>query len=127
MHIRTGIDLVEVSRVEKAIQKQHFIDIVYTKKEQEYCNARGKGRAASYAARWAGKEAVVKAMGTGLAGGAMTEIEILNDEAGCPQVTLYGSLAERAEGLGIKEISISMTHVKEYAAATCCMEEEKKE
>ena len=92
MHIRTGIDLVEVSRVEKAIQKQHFIDIVYTKKEQEYCNARGKGRRA---------------------GGAMTEIEILNDEAGCPQVTLYGSLAERAEGLGIKEISISMTHVKE--------------
>ncbi|WP_462331913.1 holo-ACP synthase [Schwartzia sp. (in: firmicutes)] len=125
MHIRTGIDLVEVGRVEKAIKKQHFIDTVYTKAEQEYCDARGKGRAASYAARWAGKEAVLKALGTGLSGGSLTEIEILNDEAGCPHVTLSGKLSERAASLGISEISVSLTHVKEYAAASCCVEEEK--
>lgn len=125
MHIRTGIDLVEVKRVEKAIQKQHFVDTVYTKKEQEYCDARGKGRGASYAARWAAKEAVVKALGTGLSGGALTDIEIINDEAGCPHVTLYGGIAERAESIGVLGISVSMTHVKEYAAASCCIEEEK--
>ncbi|MBQ1918080.1 MAG: holo-ACP synthase [Schwartzia sp.] len=125
MHIRTGIDLVEVKRVEKAIQKQHFIDTVYTKKEQEYCDARGRGRSASYAARWAAKEAVVKALGTGFSGGALTDIEIINDDAGCPQVTLHGGFERHAETVGVREISISMTHVKEYAAASCCIEEEK--
>jgi holo-[acyl-carrier protein] synthase len=124
MHIRTGIDLVEVERVERAIKKQHFIDSVYTKAEQEYCEARGKGRAASYAARWAGKEAVLKALGTGLAGGSLTDIEIINDEAGAPHAVLSGKLLKRAEALGVLEISISLTHVKEYAAASCCIEEE---
>ena len=125
MHIRTGIDLVEVKRVERAIQTQHVIDTVETKKEQEYCGAGGRGRGASYAARWAAKEAVVKALGTGFSGGALTDIEIINDDAGCPQVTLHGGFEKHAEAIGVVGISVSMTHVKEYAAATCCIEEEK--
>ncbi len=71
------------------------------------------------------KEAVVKALGTGFSGGALTDIEIINDDAGCPQVTLHGGFERHAETVGVRGISISMTHVKEYAAASCCIEEEK--
>ena len=68
MVIGIGTDIVEIARVEKAVQSSHFRDRVYTVREQEYCDSRGRQAAASYAARFSGKEAVLKAFGTGLRG-----------------------------------------------------------
>lgn len=112
-----GMDIIEIDRIKKALTKEAFRLRVFTPAEQEYCEARGKGRAASYAARFAGKEAVLKALGTGLTGGAWQDIEILPNAAGQPQVTLFGYFRDVAEGKQIQEILISLTHAQEYAAA----------
>ena len=116
-----GTDIIEIARVEKAAGPA-FIKRVYTEKEQSYCEARGAGKFASYAARWAGKEAVMKAFGTGLRGGSLLDIEILPDELGCPRVTLVGCFKELAEKKGITNIWISLSHAKAYAVAECVME-----
>lgn len=112
-----GIDMVAVERIERAIQKERFTDRVFTKAEQAYCESRGKQCAQSYAARFAGKEAVLKALGTGLRGGKLTEIEILPNEFGAPMVQLSGYFADLAHDMGITEIIISLTHDKTYAMA----------
>lgn len=112
-----GVDIIEISRVRKAIESRAFVDRVYTPREQLYCDARGAGRAASYAARWAGKEAVMKALGTGLSGGRMTEIEIFNDDGGAPHVTLTGNFKKVADNLSVRGIELSLSHSKEYAVA----------
>ena len=82
-----GTDIVEISRVGKALVNPRFRERVYTPAERRYCEGRGASMTASFAARFAGKEAVLKAFGTGLRGGTLQEIEILPDELGCPQVT----------------------------------------
>lgn len=117
-----GIDLVEVDRIRRAVANERFIERVYTKTERQYCDSRGRGAVLSYAARFAGKEAVMKALGVGLSGGAFTDIEIVNDELGAPLVKLSGGFAERARVRNVTNIHISLTHVKEYAAAECIAE-----
>jgi len=116
-----GTDIIEITRVEKAASPA-FIKRVYTEKEQAYCEGRGAGRYASYGARWAGKEAVLKAFGTGLRHGSLLDIEILPDELGCPQVTLSGYFGQLAEERGIKAVWLSLSHSKDYAVAQCVME-----
>src|SRR5690349_7921589 len=81
-----GIDIIEIDRIANAIKRDLFVQRVFTSGEQLYCEKRGVQRAASYAARFAGKEAVVKAFGTGLVEGSFQDIEILPDAKGCPQV-----------------------------------------
>jgi holo-[acyl-carrier protein] synthase len=117
MIIGTGIDLIEIRRVKVAMERPQFIRRVYTPAEQAYCESRGRQSAASFAARFAGKEAVMKALGTGLAGGTWQDIEILPDERGRPEVLLRGSFAKLAEKLGVTGIFISLTHAQDYAAA----------
>lgn len=120
MKIRNGIDIVEISRMAKAIQKEKFLLRVFTENERDYCDSRGSGRSASYAARWAAKEAVMKLLGTGFAGGAINEIEVLHHEATEePRIALHGQFKQTAENLGISEemIAISLSHAKEYAVA----------
>lgn len=112
-----GIDMVAVERIERAIGKQNFKDRVFTQEEQKYCESRGKQCVQSYAARFAGKEAVLKAIGTGLRGGKLTEIEILPNELGAPIVRLSGYFAELARKSGIESVIISLTHDKTYAMA----------
>lgn len=112
-----GIDIIEIDRVRQAIERSAFIKRVFTKIEQEYCEGRGVHRPASYAARFAGKEAVLKAFGTGLSGGTLQDIEIFNDHRGCPKVTLRGYYAELAKSMGVQQIFLSLTHAREYAAA----------
>ncbi len=121
MIVGIGTDIIEIARVEKAASPA-FIKRVYTEKEQAYCKARGAGKFASYGARWAGKEAVLKAFGTGLRHGSMLDIEILPDELGCPQVTLSGYFGQLAEERGIKSVWLSLSHSKDYAVAQCVME-----
>ena len=117
MIIGIGIDLVENERIEAAITKQAFITRVFTPQEQVYCDSRKAGRVASYAARFAGKEAVMKALGTGMIKGTWQEIEILPNELGAPVVTLSGIFADLAAEKNIRELMISLTHTRQYAAA----------
>lgn len=117
MILGTGIDIVEIDRIEAAISRERFIQRVFTAAEQTYCNGRGRQRASSYAARFAGKEAVLKAFGTGLVGGELLNIEIMPNSEGCPQVFLTGYFADYAAGLGVTNIYISLTHARQYAAA----------
>ena len=116
-----GTDIIEIARVEKAATPA-FLKRVYTEREQEYCEARGAGRYASYGARWAGKEAVLKAFGTGLRRGSLLDIEILNDELGCPKVQLSGYFEQLAREMGISRVWLSLSHARDYATAQCVME-----
>ena len=85
MVIGIGCDIIEIVRIKKAVERASFSERVFTPEEREYCSSRGLQAAASYAARFAAKEAVLKALGTGLRGGSLQEISITNDALGKPQ------------------------------------------
>lgn len=112
-----GIDIIEIDRIKQALCNPKFISRVFTLQEQRYCDSRGAMRSASYAARFAGKEAVLKALGTGLVGGQWQDIQILPDEQGRPVVSLTGAFGNIAAQQGVKQILISLTHAQDYAAA----------
>ena len=122
MLIGVGCDVIEIARVAKAMERRAFVERVYAPEEIAYCQGRGKQAAASFAARFAAKEAVLKALGTGLRGGELTEIVIINDELGKPSVQLRGYHAELAQKLGVKNIAISMSHSRATALAYVVME-----
>ncbi|HEY2574186.1 MAG TPA: holo-ACP synthase [Verrucomicrobiaceae bacterium] len=118
--IAHGIDLVEVSRVRGLLEKSgdRFKERVYTADESSYCDSCASP-AMHYAARFAAKEAVAKALGTGLADGVIwTEIEVCRDEKGVPSIALHGAAAERARAMGICVWRISLTHTSELAGAS---------
>lgn len=117
MIIGIGVDVIEISRIRQAILRPAFIKRVFSEAEQKYCDSRGVHRPASYAARFAGKEAILKAFGTGLSEGSLQDIEIINDDRGCPRVSLSGFYGSLATKIGVAEIYISLTHAREYAAA----------
>ncbi|MBP2632158.1 MAG: Holo-(acyl-carrier-protein) synthase [Firmicutes bacterium] len=117
MIIGTGIDIVEIDRIKKALKNKRFIERVFTPKEIIYCESRGAQAASSYAARFAGKEAVLKAFGTGLVGGTLLDIEILPDDKGCPRVQLYHYFEDEAKDVGVTHIYISLSHARMYATA----------
>ncbi len=114
--MRVGIDLIEIDRVRRALARHSdFRARCFTEAERAYCDSR-PNPAQHYAARVAGKEAVGKALGFGVAVHfAWREIEIAGRPK--PTVRLSGRLRERAERLGAGEIELSMTHSKELAAA----------
>lgn len=116
-----GLDLVEVERMAKAIGRLRFVQRVFTPGEIAACESRGAGRAASYAARFAAKEAVLKALGTGLRGGTLQDAEVRNDELGQPRMVLHGPFAALAAARGVVEIHLSLTHTRQYAAAQCLL------
>lgn len=117
MIVGIGIDLIEIRRIKRAIENPAFIRRVFTAAEIAYCQSRGRQGAASFAARFTAKEAVMKALGTGLSGGTWQEIETLPDASGKPAVRLTGSFGQLAESLGVSCIHVSLTHAEEYAAA----------
>jgi len=114
----TGIDIIEIRRIEKIFDShKDFLRRVYTLDEVNYCQSK-KNCYQHYAARFASKEAVLKAFGTGLRERMKwTDIETLNDELGKPYVNLYGRAKELAEEKKIGEISVSLSHCNEYAVA----------
>ena len=122
MLIGVGCDVIEIARVRKAIERDAFVQRVFAKEEIAYCMSRGAQAAASFAARFAAKEAVLKALGTGLRGGELQEIVITNDALGKPSVQLLGYHAELAAQLGVNNIAISMSHSRETAMAYVIME-----
>lgn len=120
MGIRCGVDIVATARIERMIRRSgdRFLNRVYTASEQADCARRGNAGLYSLAVRFAAKEAVSKAFGTGIgASAAFTEIEIVQDAQGAPQVRLHGSAAQTYERLGGVEIAISLTHEKAYCVA----------
>lgn len=114
-----GIDIVEIDRIEDLLDKygDRFAEKVFTGAEREYCG-KAKRPALHFAARFAAKEAVAKAFGTGI--GAQLEwqdMEILRDAAGAPHLALSGAGKRFAEEHGIEEVKISLSHARDYAAA----------
>ena len=122
MVLGLGTDIVEIGRMEKAMGKEAFLARVFTQEERAYCDGRGAGREASYAARWAGKEAVLKAFGTGLRRGTLLDVEIVPDALGAPEVHLHGFFAARAAEMGVTRVWVTLSHEKEYATAYCILE-----
>ena len=117
MEIKTGIDIIEVKRIQEAIERQgeKFLKRVYTVQEIEYCDNTGKMRYQHYAARFAAKEATYKAISKEIENKysiSWKNIEVENDNQGRPKVSIIGKELEK-----IMDIDISISHCKEYAVA----------
>lgn len=125
MIVGVGCDIIEIERIARAIKSESFIRRVFTAEEAAYCQRRGQQAAASFAARFAAKEAVLKALGTGLREGSLQEIAVDNDGLGKPLVQISGHFAMLAKQLGVKNIQISLSHSREFAVAYVIMEDGK--
>lgn len=125
MIVGIGCDIIEIERIARAIKSESFIRRVFTAEEAAYCQRRGQQAAASFAARFAAKEAVLKALGTGLREGSLQEIAVANDALGKPLVQLSGHFAALSRQLGVKNIQISLSHSRDFAVAYVIMEDDK--
>jgi holo-[acyl-carrier protein] synthase len=115
-----GIDLVDFPRIEQMIERHgpRFVDRVFTAAEQAYARSH-RNTVETYAGRFAAKEAILKLVGTGWRGKiAWTDIEVTNNEAGQPRVTLSGEVKEIAGRMRIEQISLSITHTANFAIAS---------
>lgn len=113
--LSVGVDIIEIERIQRAIMRWdgRFLRRVYTQAELALC----AGRVPELAVRFAAKEAISKALGTGLSGVSWREMEILTDGQGKPWIRLHGCAAARAEELGLIEFAVSLSHSREYAIA----------
>ena len=111
----TGVDIIEIARIRRVAERhgQRFLQRLYTEEEIAYC----RGRAPQLASRFAAKEAVMKALGTGTRGVRWRDIEVVRRGGGAPNVRLHGTALAVAERLGINNLAISLTHSEEYAVA----------
>jgi len=110
-----GVDIIEIKRIQEAVERwgERFLQRVYTGTELD----RYRHNPASLAVRFAGKEAVWKALGTREHGIGWKDIEILAESNGKPLVNLYGNAKEYAGNIGLKELAISLSHSRDYAVA----------
>lgn len=120
MKVKCGVDIIEVSRIEDAIEnlEDKFLNRVYTEKEIEYCSSKNNMKYQHFAVRFAAKEAIFKAISENLEEKTdivWTNIEILNNKAGRPYVSFINCDMEEK----IENIDISLSHIKEYAIANC--------
>ena len=116
MILGIGLDIIETARVERALKNPRFMNRVYTAGEQEYIENR-KGNVQSAAGIYAAKEAVSKALGTGIGPISFQEVEIVWRENGKPSVKLTGNALKLLQDMGGKRIMVSITHIKDLAAA----------
>jgi holo-[acyl-carrier protein] synthase len=109
-----GVDIIEIGRINRAISRwqDSFLKRIYTPVELE-----DHHNISSLAARFAAKEAVMKALGTGIRGVGWTDIEILTNGDGAPVIRLYGRALQRSTEIGIAQFDISMSHSRKYAVA----------
>jgi holo-[acyl-carrier protein] synthase len=122
--VGTGIDICEVARVRQAIDRfgQRFLKRVFTDAERAYCESK-RNRIERYAARFAAKEAAMKAIGTGLRRGVnWQDFEVSREAGGRPTITIRGKAAEFAQKLGTKRAALSITHTKHQAMAQVILE-----
>lgn len=111
----SGIDIIEIERIERALSRfgDRFLNRVYTTLEIAFC----RGRVNELAARFAAKEAVMKVLGTGARGVAWREIEVIPNHRGKPLVYLHGRALERSKYIELRGLDISLTHSREHAVA----------
>ncbi len=115
MTLRIGVDMIEVERIAASLDRhgERFYRRFFTAAEREICN----GQPHRLAARIAGKEAVGKALGTGIGDVRWVDIEILGDERGRPILRLHGAAAARAAALGLRTWEVSLSHTEQQAIA----------
>ena len=113
--LTTGVDIIEIPRIKQVLDRygQRFLDRVFTPDEIAYC----RGRAPNLAGRFAAKEAAMKALGTGVRGVSWKDIEVIRADSGAPSLRLHGRAEKRAEWLQVGEMSLSISHSREYAVA----------
>ena len=118
-----GNDIIEVARVKKALERENgFREKIFSPREIELCESKGN-KYQSYAARFAAKEAFMKALKTGWAEGiTWNEIEVLNSESGAPYLNLLNETQKFIGKHNIKHLHISLSHLKEYAMAEVILE-----
>ena len=118
-----GTDIIEVARVKRELEKDlGFKEKIFSAKEIEYCDSK-RFFEQNYAARFAAKEAFFKAMGTGWRGGQeFRDIEVVGDDLGKPEITLSGKTKEYFEDRELKNIHVSISHIKDYAVAFVIIE-----
>lgn len=120
-----GLDAIEIERVKEAIERHgdRFLDRVFTPEERRLAAASGEAAHQFYAGRFAAKEAVLKALGTGYAQGlAFHHVEILRNPNGAPRLVMHDAARARATDLGITKIHISITHTRRDAHAVAVAE-----
>ena len=118
INVGIGIDIVSISKVEELISKhENFLTMVFTAREIAYCEEKKKSEE-HFAARFAAKESVLKAVGIGLGGGIeWTDVEILSSNSGKPRVCLHGEIKEIACKKNVEKIIISLSHCETHAVA----------
>ena len=111
-----GIDILEIERVKHVAERygERFYRRIYTEREIAYCH----GRAPQLASRFAAKEAVMKALGTGVRGVRWRDIEVVRGRGQAPRIELHGTALARAERLGLTDLALSLSHSKDYAVAS---------
>jgi holo-[acyl-carrier protein] synthase len=111
--LRTGVDIVEIERIGEAVERwgDRFFNRIFTAGELKYA----RGRWPQLAGRFAAKEAVMKALGTGVRGVSWREIEVAREPGQAPSVVLHGRAKARSEFLRLGEIAISISHSRDYA------------
>lgn len=115
MKLATGVDLIEIARIEEVITRhgKHYLERIYTQAELEQCGRRIE----SLAGRFAAKEAAVKALGCGIGDVSWKEIEILGDEQNAPVLRLYGTAQQKSKELGLVTWSVSISHSQSHSVA----------
>ena len=124
MIVGSGIDLVEIDRIHRSIERYgtRFLNRIYTPAEQAYCLRKRKS-AESFAARFAAKEAAAKALGTGISFGvSWLEIEVVREFSGRPTLRFHGRAAQIAWRLGVARAALSLTHTATLAQASVVLE-----
>ena len=113
--LSTGVDIIEILRIKKTLDRygERFLKRIFTPDEIAYC----RGRSPNLAGRFAAKEATMKALGTGVRGVGWKDIEVIRAESGAPSVKLHGRAKVRAEMLQVSELSLSISHSREFAVA----------
>ncbi|HSM70983.1 MAG TPA: holo-ACP synthase [Anaerolineales bacterium] len=119
MNLRTGIDLIEISRIEEVVARhgKHYLERIYTPAELEQCGKRSE----SLAGRFAAKEAAAKALGRGIGDIGWQEVEILGDEQNAPALNLHGAAEQLAKELGVTTWSVSISHDQTHSVAMVVM------
>jgi holo-[acyl-carrier protein] synthase len=124
MIVGSGIDMVEIGRIQQSMDRhgRRFLDRVYTAAEQAYC-LRKRNSAESFAARFAAKEAGAKSLGTGISYGvSWLEIEVVREPSGRPTLRFHGRAAQIANRLGVANAALSITHTADLAMASVVIE-----
>ena len=114
--VSVGVDLIEIDRIAATLDRfgERFLRRVYTEREVAYC----RGRAPQLAARFAAKEAVMKALGTGTRGIGWREVEVTRRRTGQPEIALHGRAVARARRMGIDRLAVSLAHSRSHAVAS---------